>query len=55
MDRERPHDVHVEPLLGALRGQPTMSTDTSPSLALRLVIAAIIALGLLALVIKQAY
>lgn len=32
-----------------------MSTETSPSIALRLVIAAIVALGLLALVIKQAF
>lgn len=32
-----------------------MSTETSSSIALRLVIAAIVALGLLALVIKQAF
>jgi hypothetical protein len=45
----------IEPLLDALKGTGRMASEVSPSIATRLAIALVIALALLALVLKQAF
>lgn len=55
MDPNRSNDAHVEPLFGALKGSPRLASELSPGIATRLVIALVVALALLALVLKQAF